>query len=246
MPMQPTPPPIVPPAPPAIVAPAPAAIGAPAPLAGAWIPEPRPWGQAAWLARHDAFVAQAQARPVDVLFLGDSISAHFPTGGGEVWQREIEPLGNVVDFGIDGDRTQFVLWRAQHGELDGTNARVVVLMIGTNNLATSTPENIARGVAAIVATVREKLPNAVVVLNAILPRGPVDGLARTAAADTNARIKCLADGTHVRWLDAGAGFLDPSGNIDPTLMPDLLHPSATGYGIWAAALRPVLLGALGK
>jgi lysophospholipase L1-like esterase len=246
MPMQPTPPPIVPPAPPAIVAPAPAAIGAPAPLAGAWIPEPRPWGQAAWLARHDAFVAQAQARPVDVLFLGDSISAHFPTGGGEVWQREIEPLGNVVDFGIDGDRTQFVLWRAQHGELDGTNARVVVLMIGTNNLATSTPENIARGVAAIVATVHEKLPNAIIVLNAILPRGPVDGPARAAAADTNARIQRLADGTRVRWLDPGAGFLDPAGKIDPALMPDLLHPSATGYGIWAAALRPVLLGALGK
>jgi len=245
VPIQPTPPPIIPPAPPAIVAPAQPVVS-PAPLAGAWIPTPRPWSQQAWLTSHEAFVTRAQAGPIDVLFLGDSISAHFPTGGADVWQREIEPLGNVADFGIDGDRTQFVLWRVQHGELDGTSARVVVLMIGTNNLATSTPENIARGVAAIVATVREKLPNAVVVLNAILPRGPADGPARAAAADTNARIQSLADGTHVRWLDPGAGFLDPSGNIDLALMPDRLHPSATGYGVWAAALRPVLLDALGK
>ena len=64
-----------------------------------------------------------------------------------------------------------MLWRAQNGELDGTGARVVVLMVGTNNLASATPENVARGVAAIVDTVRAKLPNAVVVLNALLPRG---------------------------------------------------------------------------
>jgi lysophospholipase L1-like esterase len=234
------------PTPPAIVQPAPPAIVSPAPQASAWIPAPRSWSQAAWLARHDAFVAQAQTGPIDVLFLGDSITDYFPTRGAEVWQHEIEPLGNVADFGIEGDRTQFVLWRAQHGELDGTQARVVVLMIGTNNLASASPENIARGVAAIVETVREKLPDTVVVLNAILPRGLADSPARAAAADTNARIHALADGTHVRWLDAGAGFLDPAGNIDPALMPDLLHPSATGYGIWAAALRPVLFDALGK
>jgi lysophospholipase L1-like esterase len=234
------------PTPPAIVQPAPPAIVSPAPQSSAWLPVPRPWSQAAWLARHDAFVAQAQSGPIDVLFLGDSITNLFPTRGSEIWLREIESLGNVANFGIDGDRTQFVLWRAQHGELDGTHARVVVLMIGTNNLASATPENIAHGVAAIVETVREKLPDAIVVLNAILPRGPVDSPARAAAADTNARIHGLADGTHVRWLDSGAGFVDPAGNIDPALMPDLLHPSATGYGIWAAALRPVLLDALGK
>ncbi len=226
--------------------PTPPAVVSPAPQAGAWIAAARPWSQAAWLARHEQFVARAQAGPLDVLFLGDSITAYFSNRGVDVWQREIEPLGSVANFGIEGDRTQFVLWRAQHGELDGTNARVVVLMIGTNNLASSTPENIARGVAAIVQTVREKLPDAIVVLNAILPRGPADDPIRAAATDVNARLEGLADGPHVRWLDAGAGFLDGSGSIDPALMPDQLHPSAAGYGVWAAALRPVLLDALGK
>jgi lysophospholipase L1-like esterase len=191
-------------------------------------------------------VARAKQGGIDVLFLGDSIAAFFTTRGSAVWEREIAPLGTVVDFGIEGDRTQFVLWRVRNGELDGTNARVVVLMVGTNNLASATPENVARGVAAVVDTVREKLPRAVIVLNAILPRGTPDDPARAKLADVNARLASLADGTHVRWLDAGAGFVDAGGAIDRALMPDRLHPSAAGYEVWAAALRPVLLESLSK
>lgn len=227
----------VPPTPPAIVSPAPA---------GPWIAVARPWGTATWLAQHDAFVARARQGGIDVLFLGDSITENFATRGQDVWNREIAPLGTVADFGIGGDRTQFVLWRAQHGELAGSGARVVVVMVGTNNLATATPENIVRGVAAIVDTVRTALPGATVVLNAVLPRGGHDDPLRAKLADVNARLAGLADGTRVRWLDASAGFLDANGDVRPELMPDKLHPSAAGYEIWAAALRPVLLDALSK
>ncbi|HTD32453.1 MAG TPA: GDSL-type esterase/lipase family protein [Candidatus Elarobacter sp.] len=212
----------------------------PAPLAGPWIAVPRPWGTQAWTAQHDAFVARARQGNVDVLFVGDSITAFFLSRAPDVWDREIAPLGNVVNFGIEGDRTQFVLWRVRNGELDGTNARVVVLMIGTNNLATATPENVARGVSAIVDTIRAKLPNAVVVLNALLPRGAPDDPVRAKLADVNARIAGLADGVHVRWLDAGPGFLDADGTIPVTLMRDKLHPTPDGYAVWSAALRPVL------
>ena len=228
--------------PPAVLEPSPS----PSPAAGAWIATPRPWGTAAWTAQHDAFVARAQQGRIDVLFLGDSITRYFETRAPGVWNAQIAPLGNVVDFGIEGDRTQFVLWRAENGELDGSGARVVVLMIGTNNLATATPENVARGVAAIVAVVRAKLPNAVVILNALLPRGAPGDPARANLAAVNARIAALADGDRVRWLDAGSGFLDAGGNIVPALMPDRLHPSPAGYELWATALRPVLLDALAK
>jgi lysophospholipase L1-like esterase len=235
------------PAPPAIVRPAPARPPvASATLAGPWIPAPRPWSQPAWLAQHDTFAARARRGDVDVLFLGDSITEWFPTRAPEVWEREIAPLGQVANFGIAGDRTQFLLWRAQNGELEGTNARVVVLMIGTNNLAVATPEAVARGVAAIIATVRARLPNAVVILNALLPRGAPDDPLRTKLAAVNAQIVTLADGEHVRWLDAGTAFVDTDGVISADLMPDKLHPSSAGYELWATALRPVLLDALSK
>lgn len=230
--------------PPAIVSPAP--WPSPVAAAGPFIATPRPWSQQSWLAEHNAFVARAHTGKIDVLFLGDSITAFFATRGTPVWDREIAPLGSVANFGIAGDRTQFVLWRVRNGELDGCGARAVVLMIGTNNLASGSPESVARGVAEIVSAVRTALPNAVVILNALLPRGTPDDPLRQKLAQVNATIAHLADGTHVRWLDAGAGFLRSDGTIAPELMPDALHPSADGYEIWATALRPVLVDALSK
>jgi lysophospholipase L1-like esterase len=225
----------VPPSPPPLIAPNPA---------GASVAAPRPWAQADWLAQHDGFVARAAQGGIDVLFLGDSITAFFPTRGAEVWNREIAPLGTIANFGISGDRTQFVLWRAQHGELDGSQARVVVIMAGTNNLASAAAPDIARGVAAIVAEVRARLPDAVGLLNAILPRGAPDDPLRAKLADVNARIATLADGDHVRWIDAGSGFVGLDGRIVDALMPDGLHPSAAGYDVWATFLRPAIAEAL--
>jgi lysophospholipase L1-like esterase len=196
--------------------------------------------------QHDGFVSRARQGGIDVLFLGDSITENFATRGADVWNREIAPFGNVVDFGIGGDRTQFVLWRAEHGELAGSGARVVVLMVGTNNLATATPANVVRGVRAIVDTVRAQLPNAIVIVNALLPRGAADDPVRDKIADVNARLAGLADGARVRYVDAGSGFVDADGNVRPELMPDDLHPSAAGYEVWAAVLRPVLLDALSR
>ena len=237
----------LPPTPPAIASPAPSPEPSPAAqLAGPWIAAPRPYGTAAWLARHDAFVARAKAGGVDVLFLGDSITDFFATRGADAWNRAIAPLGTVADFGISGDRTQWLLWRVQHGELDGSGARVVVLMIGTNNLGAATPAGVARGVAAVVAAVRTALPDATVVLNALLPRGTPGDPLRAKLADVNARVAPLADGARVRWLDAGPAFLAADGTIPADLMPDGLHPSAAGYELWATALRPALDDALAK
>jgi lysophospholipase L1-like esterase len=35
------------------------------------------------------------------------------------------------------------------------------------------------------------------------------------------------------YLDIGTAFLDDAGNIPADVMSDALHPSATGYEIWA-------------
>lgn len=222
------------------------AIVSPAPKAAPWIAAARPWGKAKWLAQHASFVARAKRGGIDVIFLGDSIVENFATRGEAAWQREIAPLGSVVDFGIGGDRTQFVLWRTEHGELDGSGARAVVLMIGTNNLASATAVNVASGIAAVVARIRTALPHATIVLCALLPRGDRDDPLRPKLADVNARIAALADGRDVRWLDTGPKFVGDDGNLRAELMPDKLHPSADGYDVWAAALRPVLSDVLSR
>ena len=72
-------------------------------------------------------------------------------------------------FGIGGDSTQHLLWRLDHGEIDGIHPKVVVLLIGTNNLVSHTPAEIAEGITAVVAKLREKLPASRILLLGLFP-----------------------------------------------------------------------------
>ena len=44
----------------------------------------------------------------------------------------------------------------------------------------------------------------------------------------------------VRFLDIGPKFLELDGTLPRSIMPDLLHPNAKGYQIWADAMEPTL------
>src|SRR5262245_44285327 len=81
---------------------------------------------------HQSYVETARKGEHDVVFTGDSITFGWGRAGKEVWEKSFEPL-KAVNFGIGGNRTQHVLWRLQNGELEG-KPKVVVMMIGTNNL----------------------------------------------------------------------------------------------------------------
>jgi lysophospholipase L1-like esterase len=214
-------------------------------------PVPR---DANWLKRHEGFLAEAKKGGIDVLFLGDSItdfwrSGNPQRGGKQVWDREFAPL-HAANFGISADRTQHVLWRLEHGEVDGLSPKVVVLMIGTNNTGLeadrvtprNTPAQAAEGVAAIVHLLREKLPQTKILLLAVFPREEKpDGKQRQQVGEINERIQKLADGKMVRYLDIGPKFLTPDGTLTRDIMPDLLHPSEKGYEIEAAAIKPTIL-----
>jgi lysophospholipase L1-like esterase len=207
-------------------------------------PGPR---DAAWVKRHEGFVAEAHHGGIDVLFLGDSITDFWRDRGRAVWGREFAPL-KAANFGISGDRTQHVLWRLRNGEADGYQPKVVVLMIGTNNTGLerdgktprNTPPEIIEGVTAVVSELRVKFPEAKILLLAIFPRGDKDASQRTQVAEVNRALVKLHDGRHVFFLDINDRFLDADGNIPKDVMPDLLHPSAKGYEIWADAIREPL------
>ena len=200
-----------------------------------------PW----WQERFDACNAQAAAGGFDILFIGDSITQGWGTEGREVWEKEIAPLG-AANFGFSGDRTENVLWRLDHGNLEGRIApRAVVVMIGTNNTGhgMDLPEEIAQGVSAIVGRLTDRLPRARVLLLGIFPRGekPDDPM-RVNNAAANALIARLdgAGGGRVKFLDLGPRFLAPDGALPQEIMPDRLHLSPRGYAIWAEAILPEL------
>lgn len=190
-----------------------------------------------WMELHKRYVDRAKKGSVDLLFLGDSITQGW--GDNDVWKRFYGPR-QAANFGIGGDRTQHVLWRIENGELDGISPKVAVLMIGTNNLSSSSPDEIAKGVVAIVKELGEKLPKTKVLLLGVFPRGEKPASARERIKSINQTIAKLDDGSRVHYLDIGQSFLEKDGSISREIMPDFLHLSRKGYRIWAEAMEPTL------
>jgi beta-glucosidase len=192
---------------------------------------------------HQSYLQRGAKGPIGVLFLGDSITEGWNHGSGKLWQNYVDKY-NAANFGISGDKTQHVLWRIANGELDGIAPKVVVLMIGTNNIRWPA-EDILKGDTRIVEEIHGKLPNAKLLLLAIFPRGfdPADAnvkAMRLKIATVNEGLAKLDDGDKTRYLDIGANFLDADGKIPRNIMPDSLHPNQKGYEIWVKAMQPLL------
>lgn len=175
----------------------------------------------------------------DLVFDGDSIMNRWETTGREVWNQRY--AGIAADFGIEGDRVENVLWRLDHGQVDGMNPKVIVLMIGTNNSGKNSADEIAEGIEKLVADYEERCPQAHIILMAIFPRGekPDDGGRRKVAA-VNARIKVLGEDPRITFIDLGDKLVEPDGTISRDMMPDFVHPTAPGYQFWADAIQPVI------
>jgi len=185
----------------------------------------------------------------DVMFVGDSITQGWEGCGKAVWDKEIAPF-KAANFGTSGERTEQVLWRFQHGNLDGKlNPKVMVFMLGTNNTGhrNDKPEEVAAGVGAILKTFHERFPQAKILLLAIFPRGADarDGKRLNNEA-ANALLAKFDGHWNIKYLDIKQKFLAPDGTLPKTIMPDLLHPNANGYQIWADAIVPEIRAALGK
>lgn len=199
-----------------------------------------------WMTTHERFVERAKKGDVDVLFLGDSITAGWANNGKAAWKETFEPM-KAANFGIGGDRTEHVLWRITEGkELEGINPKVAVLMIGTNNSGSNSPEQIAEGVTAIVKELRKQRPETKVLLLGVFPRaGKAEKDSKSVPAkdlqpkikQINDRIAKLDDGKSVKYLDIGAKFLETDGSLSREVMQDYLHLSPKGYTIWAEAIK---------
>jgi lysophospholipase L1-like esterase len=193
----------------------------------------------AFLALHQSFLRRGKAGPIGVLFLGDSITFRWRVSAKPIWEKKFGGL-EAANFGISRDKTQHVLWRIENGELDGISPKVVVLLLGTNNLSAS-PGGTILGVRQVVAEIHRRLPNTKVLLLGIFPRGAKPSNAfRAQIKGVNAELAKLDDGKKTRFLDFGNQFLAPNGEISREMMPDALHPGALGYQIWADAMSPLL------
>jgi lysophospholipase L1-like esterase len=206
----------------------------------------RDWRVYDWTKRHEAAVSLMKERQPEIVLIGDSIT-HFwggdPVGGrrtgAEVWDRFFSGR-RVVNLGYGWDRTENVLWRLTHGEFDNVTPRVVVVMIGTNNVTLNTPEEIGLGITAICHEIHRRSPSSRILLLGIFPRGERPDANRRTIDEINRRIAELDGHDGITYLDLGRHFLADDGSISKDVMYDFLHPSAKGYEIWADAMGPTL------
>ncbi|HEY1147383.1 MAG TPA: GDSL-type esterase/lipase family protein [Pseudoduganella sp.] len=205
------------------------------------------WSISWWMPRHLAKLEanrklKAEGKRSEVIFIGDSITEGWEKDGKNVWANNYAKY-NAVALGFGGDRTENVLWRLQHGEVDGTSPKVVVLMFGTNNTGhrQEAPKYTAAGIKRNIDELRARLPDAKILLLGIFPRDekPTDFL-RQINEGVNGIISGFADNKHVYYLNINQAFLDKNGVLSRDIMPDLLHPNEKGYAIWADAMAPQL------
>ena len=201
------------------------------------------FGGDSWLKIHEGLVKTVQANPgpVDVLLVGDSITIQW----GASWAKQF-PDRKAVNIGIGGDKTQNVLWRLDHGGVAGLQPKTIVLMIGNNNMF-FTPETgvaaAAKGVEACARNLREKFPDAELIVAKILPCHAPKSRFYQDILLTNDEIEKLNLGADpkIRVLDLTKDFLNADGTIKKALYtPDNIHLSPEGYAAYAARLKPLL------
>ncbi len=208
-----------------------------------------------WRARFEAKQVELRHAPVDLLWLGDSITQNWERLSPVSWQ-DFAPAWqrfygdrHAVDLGFKGDSTCHLLWRLEHGELDDISPRVAIVLIGANNFGhihTDADETF-EGIQAILDVIHRRLPQTHIVLLGVLPSVRSDWVSRNTIR-LNDRLQGIpAHRSYVTYADVGDLFLtrgqvDPTKFIDPRLTPPAppLHPTAQVQTEIAERIEPIV------
>ena len=210
-----------------------------------------PW----WMERHQQIVSSMpQHTDTQLLMIGDSITNNYDKAKPPdenflpTWQQYYEPR-KALNLGFSGDTTANVLWRIEHGEVDGLHPRATVVLIGTNNTGWKQQTAVVTeaGIDAVVKELRHRLPQMQILLLGILP-SDLEPSKVKADQDVNRYLaEHYAHQPYVHYLDIGQiffkdGRLDTTMFYDPRLKPPghALHPDSNGQRKMAEAIEPLL------
>lgn len=193
---------------------------------------------------------------VDILWIGDSITNCWESTGKDVWE---EYYGNrkAMNFGISADHTAHVLWRLNNAPMENISPKIVILLIGTNNLGLkkpnsdepfSTPAETVEGVQAIVDRLTELYPETKILLMELFPRGAqANDPLRLGVNEVNTGLEAIYSHNavdNVQLYNINELFLAEDGALSCDIMPDYLHLSEKGFELWAKAIEPMIADAL--
>lgn len=171
----------------------------------------------------------------DVVFIGDSIT---------FWGDWPELLGlkKVKNRGIPGDTSFGLLERLT--ETVSSKPSVVLIMIGINDVARSTPENVLlANYKRMLDTIRLYAPNTKVYFQSILPVNETFGKLNNHYKHAskipfiNKALKEWAAIEGVQYVDLFESFTDREGRLLESLSWDGVHLTIEGYHNWLRVLK---------
>ncbi|KAJ1527720.1 hypothetical protein ONE63_007679 [Megalurothrips usitatus] len=179
-----------------------------------------------WTHIHNRFINETKEREPDVIIFGDSIMVDLEQRS--VWTEVFAPM-HTLNFSIAGDKIQNILWRVQSGELDNIKPKVVILYAGEKNIQSTDPKDVADGIAEVAKTIREKQPEALILVQELLPRGLNPNPLRDSIEKLNALLKPVLQGVpHLKVVPTGSDLIKPDGTISHVDLFDWYHPTNEG------------------
>jgi lysophospholipase L1-like esterase len=186
----------------------------------------------------------------DVLVLGDSIIQQWPQ---EALDKAF-PGRRVLNAGVSGDGSAALLHRLSSARIpavvDGQPVQLgiagwerqrpaqVLVLIGTNDLDRAPPCDVALGVQAVAARVRQLYPAAAVAVLSVLPRGPTQAEFADRIEAVNAAVDAAAAAGHFRFINAHRALLCPAGaTCAVTRPPNHVHLTPAGYELLGQSVR---------
>jgi lysophospholipase L1-like esterase len=190
--------------------------------------------------RHDFFMNFKLHNKIDLLFIGDSITRRWLEVP-HLWNSYFSEF-NPANFGVGSDTIQNLKWRILNGELEGISPKVVVLLIGTNNLPLYSEDEVLEGITGIVNIVKEKLPSSKIILMGMLPRDADDQCENYVdmIAGINKKLFKLSQDKNLLFLDIGKEYFDENNKVNRAIIPDGIHLIEPGYKIWGDIIYPLL------
>jgi hypothetical protein len=180
----------------------------------------------------------------DIEFIGDTLTQGWEVAGKNVWQ-EFYGGRKTINMGVTGDQPQHVLWRIEHGQLDGIDAKAAVVLIGTHAADHHAKADILEGITAVVNHIRQRQPNTKILLMGLFPQTQTVSELGGKILQINQELARLDDGKNIFFFDIGPQLIGKDGSISPDMMHDRVHPSEAGYRVWATAIEPKLKQILG-
>lgn len=209
---------------------------------------PEPIKEADWSKRVSLQQAMLNNQPCQVCFIGDSLTEFWLQTGSAIWTLDMVPL-KPINLGIVADRTEHILNRIRRLDFRRANPKVVVLLMGTNNVGMEppdSPEDVARAISTGVAILRAKLPQAQILVLTIPPSGDAARSAlRARIQQTNTILKETKWPDRVRLLPIYESMVDENDQWKRGITLDGTHFSESGYAKLAELIVPMVKESLG-